>query len=134
MCIRDRVYGEDDRKNYVQAPTILQLFTGIKFNYHKLFLHYGYFDLWAIWYRQLFVIVPFLIMAPGLFTAAFTLGVMMQVVNAFGEVKDAFSVFLYNWTRITELRSIHKRLMEFETAINYNTNKLRKPRKSDVRV
>ena len=66
-------------------------------------------------------------MAPGLFTAAFTLGIMMQVVNAFGEVKDAFSVFLYNWTRITELRSIHKRLMEFETAINYNTNKLRKP-------
>ena len=45
-------------------------------------------------------------MAPGLFTAAFTLGVMM-LVNAFGEVKDAFSVFLYNWTRITELRSIH---------------------------
>ena len=131
---KELVYGEDDRKNYVQAPTVLQLFTGIKFNYHKLFLHYGYFDLWAIWYRQLFVIVPFLIMAPGLFTAAFTLGVMMQVVNAFGEVKDAFSVFLYNWTRITELRSIHKRLMEFETAINYNTNKLRKPRKSDVRV
>ena len=62
---------------------------------------------------------PFLIMAPGLFTAAFTLGVMMQVVNAFGEVKDAFSVFLYNWTRITELRSIHKRLMEFENSINY---------------
>ena len=59
---------------------------------------------------------------------------MMQVVNAFGEVKDAFSVFLYNWTRITELRSIYKRLMEFETAINYNKNTLRKPRKSDVRV
>ena len=131
---KELVYGEDDRKNYVQAPTILQLFTGIKFNYHKLFLHYGYFDLWAIWYRQLFVIVPFLIMAPGLFTAAFTLGVMMQVVNAFGEVKDAFSVFLYNWTRITELRSIHKRLMEFETAINYDKKSLRKPRKSDVRV
>ena len=130
---KELVYGEDDRKNYVQAPTILQLFTGIKFNYHKLFLHYGYFDLWAIWYRQLFVIVPFLIMAPGLFTAAFTLGVMMQVVNAFGEVKDAFSVFLYNWTRITELRSIHKRLMEFENSINY-TKKLRKLRKSDVRV
>ena len=130
---KELVYGEDDRKNYVQAPTILQLFTGIKFNYHKLYLHYGYFDLWAIWYRQLFVIVPLIIMAPGLFTAAFTLGIMMQVSNAFGEVKDAFSVFLYNWTRITELRSIHKRLMEFEHSINYNKN-LRKPRKSDVRA
>ena len=38
---KELVYGEDDRKNYVQAPTILQLFTGIKFNYHKLYLHYG---------------------------------------------------------------------------------------------
>ena len=130
---KELVCGEDDRKNYVQAPTILELFTGIKFNYHKLYLHYGYFDLWAIWYRQLFVIVPLIIMAPGLFTAAFTLGIMMQVSNAFGEVKDAFSVFLYNWTRITELRSIHKRLMEFEHSINYNKN-LRKPRKSDVRA
>ena len=38
---KELVYGEDDRKNYVQAPTIFQLFTGIKFNYHRLFLHYG---------------------------------------------------------------------------------------------
>ena len=45
---KELVYGEDDRKNYVQAPTILQLFTGIKINYHRLFLHYGYFDLWVI--------------------------------------------------------------------------------------
>ena len=37
---KELVYGEDDRRNYVKAPTILQLFTGIKFNYHRLFLHY----------------------------------------------------------------------------------------------
>ena len=60
--------------------------------------------------------------------------VVQITLLAFGEVKDAFSVFLYNWTRITELRSIHKRLMEFETAINYNKKSLRKPRKSDVRA
>ena len=54
--------------------------------------------------------------------------------KCFWKVKDAFSVFLYNWTRITELRSIHKRLMEFERAINYDKKSLRKPRKSDVRV
>ena len=116
---KELVYGEDDRTNYAGINMIIKLFTGVKFNYHRLFLHYGYFDLWSIWYRQLFVIVPFLIMAPGLFTAAYTLGIMMQVVNAFGEVKDAFSVFLYNWTRITELRSIYKRLSEFEKAIGY---------------
>ena len=43
---KELVYGEDDRRNYVQLPTVLQLFTGIKLNYHRLFLHYGYFDLW----------------------------------------------------------------------------------------
>jgi peptide/bleomycin uptake transporter len=130
---KELVYGEDDRKNYVQAPTILQLFTGIKFNYHRLFLHYGYFDLWLIMYNQTMIIVPYLLMGPGLFTGAMTLGVLIQTSSAFREVQSSFSLFLQNWTRITELRSIYKRLMEFETAINFKNN-LRKPRKSDVRA
>ena len=49
---KELVYAEDDRVNYAGPGTILQLFTGIKFNYHKLFLHYGYFDLWIIMYNQ----------------------------------------------------------------------------------
>jgi peptide/bleomycin uptake transporter len=130
---KELVYGEDDRKNYVQAPTILQLFTGIKFNYHRLFLHYGYFDLWLIMYNQTMIIVPYLLMGPGLFTGAMTLGVLIQTSSAFREVQSSFSLFLQNWTRITELRSIYKRLMEFEAAINFKNN-LRKPRKSDVRA
>jgi len=127
------VYGEDDRKNYVQAPTILQLFTGIRFNYHRLFLHYGYFDIWLYSYNQVMIIVPYLLMGPGLFTGAMTLGILVQTSNAFREVQSSFSLFLQNWTRITELRSIYKRLTEFETAINFKKN-LRKPRKSDVRA
>ena len=117
---KELVYGEDDRNNYVQPPTILQLFTGIKFNYHKLFLHYGYFDLWLIMYNQFMVIVPYLLMGPGLFNGAMTLGVLIQTSSAFREVQSSFSLFLQNWTRITELRSIYKRLSEFEMAINYN--------------
>ena len=130
---KELVYGEDDRARYALAPSILKLFTGIKFNYHRLFLHYGYFDLWSILYGQIFVIVPFLIMGPGLFTGAYTLGIMMRAVNAFGEIKDAFNVFLYNWVQINRLRSIHKRLSEFEKAIGFN-RPLRKAKKSDVRV
>jgi len=117
---KELVYGEDDRVNYVQAPTIFQLFTGIKFNYHRLFLHYGYFDLWLIMYNQSMVIVPYIFMGPGLFTGAMTLGVLIQTSSAFREVQSSFSLFLQNWTRITELRSIYKRLTEFEKAINFN--------------
>jgi len=35
-------------------------------------------------------------------------------------VQSSFSLFLQNWTRITELRSIYMRLTEFETAIGFN--------------
>jgi peptide/bleomycin uptake transporter len=117
---KELVYGEDDRINYAGPGTILKLFTGIKFNYHKLFLHYGYFDLWIIMYNQSMVIVPYVLMGPGLFTGAMTLGVLVQTSSAFREVQSSFSLFLQNWTRITELRSIYRRLSEFEAAIGFN--------------
>ena len=50
-----------------------------------------------------------------------TLGILIQTASAFREVQSSFSLFLQNWTRITELRSIYKRLMEFETAINFKS-------------
>ena len=75
---KELVYGEDDRINYVKPPTILELFSGIKFNYHRLFLHYGYFDLWVILYNQIMVIVPYIIMGPGLFAGSMTLGILIR--------------------------------------------------------
>ncbi len=120
---KELVYGEDDRINYVQPPTIFELFAGIKFNYHRLFLHYGYFDLWVILYNQIMVIVPYVIMGPGLFVGSMTLGILIQTSSAFREVHGSFSLFINNWTRITELRSIFRRLHEFEIAIGYKTAK-----------
>ena len=71
-------------------------------------------------------------MGPGLFTGAMTLGILMRA-HQLSEKFKVFFFFLYNWVQITELRSIYKRLNEFEIAINFK-NKLRKPRKSDVRA
>jgi len=111
---KDLVLGEDDKQNYAQPETIWSLFTGIRFNYQRLYLHYGYFDTWMITYDQFMVIVPYLIMGPSLFTGAIMLGILVQVSNAFSKVHSGFALFLHNWTTITELRSIWKRLHEFE--------------------
>ena len=111
---KELVFGEDDKSNYARPETILELFTGIKFNYQRLFNHYGYVDLWVNSYDQLMVIVPYLLVGPGLFTKLITLGVVVQVSNAFRKVHEGFGVFLYQFTTITELRSIWKRLSEFE--------------------
>ena len=117
---KDLVLDEDDKKNYAQTETLLELFTGIKFNYHRLYLHYGYFDGWMTTYDQFMIIAPYLIMGPGLFTGLITLGVMVQVSNAFSRVHGGFALFLHNWTTITELRSIWKRLSEFERNLEIN--------------
>ena len=111
---KDLVLGEDDKVNFAQEETIWSLFTGIRFNYQRLYLHYGYFDTWMITYDQFMVIVPYLIMGPSLFTGAIMLGILVQVSNAFSKVHGGFALFLHNWTTITELRSIWKRLHEFE--------------------
>ena len=111
---KELVFGEDDKSNYAKPETILELFTGIKFNYQRLFNHYGYVDVWVNSYDQFMVIVPYLLVGPGLFTKLITLGVVVQVSNAFRKVHEGFGVFLYQFTTITELRSIWKRLREFE--------------------
>ena len=116
---KELVYAENDKKNYAQTPAIVELFTGLKFNYYRLFLHYGYFNIWLTSFSQFLVIVPYMIMGGGLFTGAITLGILVQVSNAFSQVRESFSVFINNWTTITELRSIHRRLKEFEANIDY---------------
>ena len=112
---KELVYGEDDRKNYVQAPTIFQLFTGIKFNYHRLFLHYGYFDLWLIMYNQSMIIVPYLLMGPGLFTGAMTLGVLIQTSSAFREVQSSFHYFYKIGQELLNLDQFIKDLWNLKT-------------------
>ena len=115
---KELVFGEDDKSNYAKPETILELFTGIRFNYQRLFNHYGYVDVWVNSYDQFMVIVPYLLVGPGLFTKLITLGVVVQVSNAFRKVHEGFGVFLYQFTSITELRSIWKRLREFESNLS----------------
>ena len=123
---KELVFAEDNRRDYATRETMIELFTGLKFNYKRLFLHYGYFNIWLILFEQIIVIVPFLIVAPSLFAGAIGLGVVMQMNNAFDQVRSSFSVFITNWTKITELRSIHKRLREFEENIGYTKRHLAK--------
>ena len=119
---KDLVLGEDDKVNYAQPERLWEIFLGIRFNYQRLYMHYGYFDVWQNSYGQFMVIVPYLIVGPGLFTGAIMLGTVVQVSNAFQRVHGSFDLFLQNWTTITELRSIIKRLNEFEKNLSIHDN------------
>ena len=61
-------------------------------------------------------------MGPRMLTGAVTIGLLPQVSNAYGRVDGSFAIILDNWTTLTELRSIWKRLHEFEANLDrYNT-------------
>ncbi|MGG7048166.1 MULTISPECIES: putative transporter [unclassified Campylobacter] len=116
---KELVYAEDDKLNHGGTEKFTSLFNDLKYNYGRLFLHYGYFDVWRYSFSQGMVLIPLIAMAPSVLAGAISLGVMMQATNAFRQVHGSLSVFMNNWTVITELRSIHKRLKEFEENINY---------------
>lgn len=113
---KELVYAEDDRGR-ITLSEVMQLFMGVRINNFRLFNHYAYFNLWSNLYGQTMIIFPYLLMGPSLFTGLITLGVIQQVSNAFGKVNEAFSYLIDRWTDITELRSIHKRLSEFEQGL-----------------
>ncbi|MCK5783863.1 MAG: putative transporter [Desulfobacterales bacterium] len=109
---KNLVLGEDKRAHCTNE-SLFGLFTGLRKNHERLFLHLSYFDLWSSLYGQTVVIIPYLIGGIGLFSGILTLGMLVQIANCFGKVHESFAIVLNRWTAITELRSIHLRLTEF---------------------
>lgn len=121
---KELVLGEDDKLNHSRPETLFELFVGIRLNYFRLFKHYGYFDMWANLYGQVTSLTSLIMIGPGMMTGLVTFGTYQQVANAYSRVDGAFSIILDNWTTLTELRSIWKRLHEFEGNLDkYDTGR-----------
>lgn len=115
---KELVLAEEDKVNHSNMEILIGLFTGIKLNYFRLYLHYGYVDLWLAMYNQIMIILPYIVMGSSLMAGVASLGLVVQVSGAFGEVRSSLAVFIDNWTRITRLRSIWMRLHEFEANLD----------------
>ena len=114
---KELVYGEDD-VDRAQPPTVEELFNNVRRNYFRLYLNYLYFNIVRYGYLQVGVLLPYIALGPTIVAAGFTLGVMQQIVRAFGRVENSFQYLVNSWTTIVELLSIYKRLQAFERAIN----------------
>lgn len=112
------VLGEENRSLHHSPENFFALFKSVQVNYKRLFLHYGYFDLWSNWWDLAVAFLPSILIAPSLFSGLIKLGVLNQVENVFFKVHNGFAFIMNNWTRITKLRSIWKRLHEFEANLD----------------
>src|SRR5262249_27818732 len=94
--------------------TLQGLFANVRQNYFRLYWNFLYFNIARYGYLQLSVLVPYVALAPSIVAGGVTLGVMQQVVRAFGRVEGSFQYLVKSWTTIISLISIHKRLRAFE--------------------
>ncbi|MEX0853126.1 MAG: peptide antibiotic transporter SbmA [Bauldia sp.] len=113
---KELVFGEDyaDR---AYPPTLATLYTAVRRNYFRLYLNYLYFNVARYGYLQAGVLVPYIALAPTIVAAGITLGVMQQILSAFGRVESSFQYLVNSWTTIIELISIYKRLKAFEATL-----------------
>ena len=110
------VIAEDDGS--VRPKTIEELFDGVRKIHFLSYLRYLYFNIGRIAYLQANVLSAYIFLAPAIVAGAVTLGVMQQIIRAFGRVEGSMQYILKAWPTIIELASVYKRLREFEFKIN----------------
>ena len=67
---------------------------------------------------QAYVLVGYIFLAPAIVAGVMTLGVMQQILRAFGRVEGSLQYLFNAWPTIIELASVYKRLIEFERRID----------------
>ena len=109
------VIAEDDIN--VRPKTIEELFNDVRGIHFLSYLRYLYFNIGRIAYLQANVLSAYVFLGPAIVAGVVTLGVMQQIIRAFGRVEGSMQYLLKAWPTIIELASVYKRLKEFEKQI-----------------
>ena len=109
------VIAEDDGS--VRPKRIEELFNDVKSIHFLSYIRYLYFNIGRMAYLQANVLSAYVFLAPAIVAGVVTLGVMQQIIRAFGRVEGSMQYLLKAWPTIIELASVYKRLREFEARI-----------------
>ena len=109
------VIAEDD--GGIRPKTLEELFDGVRKIHFKSYLYYLYFNIGRLAYLQANVLAAYIFLAPAIVAGVMTLGVMQQIIRAFGRVEGSLQYLFRAWPTIIELASVYKRLREFEKRI-----------------
>jgi peptide/bleomycin uptake transporter len=110
------VIAEDDGN--IRPKTIEELFSDVRSIHFLSYVRYLYFNVGRMAYLQANVLSAYVFLAPAIVAGVVTLGVMQQIIRAFGRVEGSMQYLLKAWPTIIELASVYKRLREFESQIH----------------
>ena len=114
------VIAEDDET--VRPKSIDELFDDVRKIHFLSYIRYLYFNIGRIAYLQANVLSAYVFLAPAIVAGVVTLGVMQQIIRAFGRVEGSMQYLLKSWPTIIELASVYKRLREFERELKAKTD------------
>ena len=109
------VIAEDDGS--IRPKKIEELFYDVRSIHFLSYIRYLYFNIGRMAYLQANVLSAYVFLAPAIVAGVVTLGVMQQIIRAFGRVEGSMQYILRAWPTIIELASVYKRLREFEARI-----------------
>jgi putative ATP-binding cassette transporter len=93
------------------------VFVRIRDNWWRIMKYTRRLNVATTFYAQAAIIFPFVVASPRYFAGALTLGVLMQVVDAFGTVSGSFSWIIDNYASLVSWRATVNRLREFTRVI-----------------
>ena len=99
-----------------------ELFDDVRKIHFLSYIRYLYFNIGRIAYLQANVLSAYVFLAPAIVAGVVTLGVMQQIIRAFGRVEGSMQYLLKSWPTIIELASVYKRLREFERQLKTKTD------------
>ena len=114
------VIAEDD--GTIRPKKIEELFDDVRSIHFLSYIRYLYFNIGRMAYLQANVLSAYVFLAPAIVAGVVTLGVMQQIIRAFGRVETSLQYLVRSWPIIVELISVWKRLREFEAKLEKNTS------------
>lgn len=92
-------------------------FERIRANWNQLMIYTRRLTFVNAGYAQFAIIFPILVAAPRYFAGKMTLGGLMQMSSAFGQVQGALSWFVDNYATLVGWKAASNRLIDFQYAI-----------------
>lgn len=93
-------------------------FDHIRENWHWLMIYTRRLVFVNSGYGQIAIVFPLIVAAPHYFSGAITLGVLMQIGSAFGQVQSALSWFVDGYSSLVGWQAAANRLLDFGSTLS----------------
>ncbi|THF67577.1 ABC transporter ATP-binding protein/permease [Pseudothauera nasutitermitis] len=120
LLVRVREYAEQIafyRGEKAEEARLRDSFRAIRANWREIMTYTKRITIADSFYTEVGAIVPTLLVGPRYFAHQMTFGDYMQLGQAFMRVRVSLSWFIYKYKELALLRSVYRRLVEFERVL-----------------